>query len=56
MFIDFIDDTGGPELAVALGVLAGETFLAEIGIIFRAEIGACPVLMFYAAWLYHGVQ
>jgi hypothetical protein len=32
-------------LAIALGVLAGKTFLAEIGIIFGAEIGSFSVFM-----------
>jgi hypothetical protein len=56
MFYDFIDDAGGPELAVALGVLTGETFLAEIGIILRAEINALSVLMFDAVGLCHIVR
>jgi hypothetical protein len=56
MFNDFIDNTGGPELAVALRILAGHAFLAEIGSIFRAEIGSCFIPMFDAARFYHIVR
>jgi len=56
MFNDFIYDTGGPELAVILGIPAGETFLAEMGIILRAEINAFSVLMFDAMGLCHIVR